>query len=56
MRIEEDKAMLATSVNSDYHDDLHDWEGEYMYSKSEMFQARDILSYYGLKAHTIHAT
>lgn len=72
--------MLTTSVNTDYHDDLHDWgaiehqirciaeagfthtqwihdwEGEYMYSKSEMLQARDTLANYGLKAHTIHAT
>lgn len=35
---------------------IHDWEGEYLYSRSEMFQARDVLSYYGLKAHTIHAS
>lgn len=72
--------MLTTSVNTDYNNDLHDWnaiehqvehiakagfshtqwihdwEGEYLYSKSEMFQARDVLSYYGLKAHTIHAS
>lgn len=72
--------MLATSVNTDYNNDLHDWneiehqiqclakanfshtqwihdwEGEYLYSRSEMFQARDILRHYGLQAHTIHAT
>lgn len=35
---------------------IHDWEGEYMYSKSEMFQVRDMLNYYGIQAHTIHAT
>lgn len=72
--------MLATSVNTDYNNDLHDWgeiehqikclaeagfshtqwihdwEGEYMYSKSEMLQARDVLNYYGLNAHSIHAS
>lgn len=71
---------LATSVNTDYNNDLHDWgaiehqikcladagfshtqwihdwEGEYMYSKSEMLQARDVLNYYGLNAHSIHAS
>lgn len=35
---------------------IHDWEGEYMYSKSEMLQARDVLKHYGLHAHSIHAT
>lgn len=35
---------------------IHDWEGEYMYSPSEFFQVRDLLNYYGLKAHTIHAS
>lgn len=35
---------------------IHDWEGEYLYSKSEMYQARDILRFYGLEANTIHAT
>ena len=35
---------------------LHDWEGEYMYSPSEFFQVRDLLNYYGIKAHTIHAS
>lgn len=72
--------MFATSVNTDYNNDLHDWgaiehqikciseagfshtqwihdwEGEYIYSKSEMLQARDILNYYGINAHSIHAT
>lgn len=72
--------MLATSLNSDYNNDfhdwgaiehqvkclaeakfthtqwIHDWEGEYMYSRCEMFQARDLLNHYGIKAHTIHAT
>lgn len=71
---------LLSSVNSDYNNDLHnwneierqvtniakagfthtqwihDWEGEYIYSKSEMFQARDLLNGLGLKAHTIHAS
>lgn len=35
---------------------IHDWEGEYMYSPSEMFQVRDLLNECGLNAHTIHAT
>lgn len=35
---------------------IHDWEGEYIYSPSEMFQVRDLINGYGLKAHTIHAT
>lgn len=35
---------------------IHDWEGEYLYSPSEMFQARDLLRGLGLKAHSIHAT
>lgn len=35
---------------------IHDWEGEYLYSPSEMFQVRDLLRGYGIKAHTIHAS
>lgn len=35
---------------------MQNWEGEYMYSPSEMFQARDVLAHYGIKAHSIHAT
>lgn len=35
---------------------VHDWEGEYIYSPSEMFQARALLDECGLKAHSIHAT
>ena len=34
---------------------IHDWDGEYLYSPSEMFQVRDLLRDCGLKAHTIHA-
>jgi sugar phosphate isomerase/epimerase len=34
---------------------LHDWYGEYLYSPSEMLQARDILREYNLTAHTLHA-
>lgn len=73
-------SMLATSVNTDYNNDLHsweeterqlrciaeagfthtqwihDWEGEYLYSPSEMRQARAALDFYGLKGHTVHAT
>ena len=72
--------MLLSSVNSDYNNDLHnwdeierqvtniakagfthtqwihDWDGEYLYSPSEMFQVRDLLRGCGLKAHTIHAS
>lgn len=71
---------MGASVNSDYNNDIHnweeierqirnisragfthiqwihDWEGEYMYSPSEMLQVRDLLRECGLKAHTIHAT
>ncbi|MBS6195058.1 MAG: sugar phosphate isomerase/epimerase [Clostridiales bacterium] len=35
---------------------IHDWSEEYMYSKSEMLQAKAVLEHYGLKAHSIHAT
>lgn len=35
---------------------MQNWEGEYLYSKSEMFQARDVLRYYGIHAHSIHAS
>lgn len=35
---------------------IHDWEGEYLYSPSEMFQARDLLRGLGVKAHSIHAS
>ena len=35
---------------------IHDWEGEYLYSQSEMYHAKDILDRLGLKAHTIHAS
>lgn len=72
--------MLLSSVNSDYNNDLHnwdeierqvtniakagfthtqwihDWDGEYLYSPSEMFQVRDLLRGCGVKAHTIHAS
>lgn len=35
---------------------MQNWEGEYLYSKSEMYQARDVLRHYGIHAHSIHAT
>ena len=35
---------------------MQNWEGEYMYSPSEMFQARDVLRHYNICAHSIHAT
>ncbi len=35
---------------------IHDWDGEYLYSPSEMFQVRDLLRDCGLRAHTIHAS
>lgn len=35
---------------------IHDWEGEYLYSPSEMYHVRDLLDELGLKAHTIHAS
>lgn len=35
---------------------MQNWEGEYLYSPSEMRQARDVLGYYGICAHSIHAT
>lgn len=35
---------------------IHDWQGEYLYSPSEMFQVRDLLRDCGLKAHTLHAS
>lgn len=35
---------------------MQNWEGEYLYSPSEMFQARDVLRHYNIKAHSIHAT
>ncbi|MDR3341756.1 MAG: sugar phosphate isomerase/epimerase [Treponema sp.] len=35
---------------------IHDWQAEYMYSKSEMYYARDLLRDLGLKCHTVHST
>lgn len=35
---------------------MQNWEGEYMYSRSEMFQARDVLKHYDIIAHSIHAS
>lgn len=35
---------------------IHDWEGEYLYSQSEMFHAKKLLDKLGLKAHSIHAS
>ncbi len=31
---------------------IHDWDGDYMYSASEMKYARDLVNGYGLIAHT----
>ena len=35
---------------------MQNWEGEYLYSTSEMYQARDVLKHYGIRAHSIHAS
>lgn len=35
---------------------MQNWQGEYLYSPSEMFQVRDILKYYNINAHSIHAS
>ncbi|MGI5174010.1 sugar phosphate isomerase/epimerase [Treponema sp. OMZ 840] len=35
---------------------IHDWEAEYIYSPSEMFQARDLLKDLGIHAHSLHAS
>ncbi len=35
---------------------MQNWQGEYLYSPSEFFQARDILRDYNIKAHSIHAS
>lgn len=35
---------------------MQNWQGEYLYSKSEMFQARDVLRHYNICAHSIHAS
>ncbi len=35
---------------------MHDWDGEYLYSPSEMLYARDLLKHYGIKSHTCHGT
>lgn len=35
---------------------MQNWEGEYLYSKSEMFQVRDLLRDYQIHAHSIHAS
>lgn len=35
---------------------MQNWQGEYLYSKSEMFQARDVLHHYNICAHSIHAS
>ncbi|MFW5646769.1 MAG: sugar phosphate isomerase/epimerase family protein [Acetivibrio ethanolgignens] len=35
---------------------MQNWEGEYLYSPSEMYQVRDLLRYYNIHAHSIHAS
>ncbi|MDR0558436.1 MAG: sugar phosphate isomerase/epimerase [Treponema sp.] len=35
---------------------IHDWQGEYMYSRSEMYFIRDLLRGLGLVCHTLHAS
>ena len=35
---------------------IHDWEGEYQYSPSEMYYIRDMLRDLGLNCHTLHST
>ncbi len=35
---------------------MQNWQGEYLYSRSEMFQARDVLRHYNICAHSIHAS
>jgi sugar phosphate isomerase/epimerase len=35
---------------------IHDWYGEYLYSPSEMLQARDVLREYNLTAHSLHGS
>jgi len=33
---------------------MQNWNGEYLYSPSEMLQVRDVLRYYNIHAHSIH--
>lgn len=71
---------MASSVNTDYNNDIHsweeierqirniakagfthvqwihDWDGEYMYSPSEIIQAGKLLKECGLDAHSVHAS
>jgi sugar phosphate isomerase/epimerase len=35
---------------------IHDWQGDYLYSKSEMYFVRDLLRDLGLNCHTLHAS
>jgi sugar phosphate isomerase/epimerase len=35
---------------------IHDWEGDYLYSRSEMYFIRDLLKLNGLDGHTLHAS
>jgi sugar phosphate isomerase/epimerase len=35
---------------------IHDWDGEYMYSKSEIYAVKALLEEVGVKAHTVHST
>ncbi|MDR1900529.1 MAG: sugar phosphate isomerase/epimerase [Treponema sp.] len=35
---------------------IHDWQGDYLYSRSEMYFVRDLLRLNGLGGHTLHAT
>jgi sugar phosphate isomerase/epimerase len=35
---------------------IHDWQGDYMYSKSEMYFVRDLIRNLGLNCHTLHAS
>ncbi|GHV89802.1 hypothetical protein AGMMS50268_03050 [Spirochaetia bacterium] len=35
---------------------IHDWQGDYLYSKSEMYFVRDLIRDLGLNCHTLHAS
>lgn len=35
---------------------MQNWEGDHLFSKSEMFQIRDVMRYYNICAHSIHAS
>lgn len=54
-RIEEYLSKISSSGISHIHW-CHDWEGDYIYSDSEMEQIKELMAKYNLKGKAVHAT